>query len=158
MLDDLAFLPTSDVSAGFDYLWEYRPEGLEPLIDYFSTTYVSGTYRRIRQPAGQDGVIPPSECGEFLCCFLLSCGIFMWTMHGGSITNNNGFPSLVGHSYPTRWRTIDSIRKNQSNVDTDVLLGNPPRQRRHVKSLQSTLFNICRCVLDWSKSIESILK
>jgi len=60
MLDGLAFLPTSDVSAGLDYLRENKPDGLEPLIDYFtfSSTYVSGAYRRIRQP-GRDGVIPP---------------------------------------------------------------------------------------------------
>ena len=38
MIDGLAFLPTSDVSAGFDYLREHTPEGLEPLIDHFSST------------------------------------------------------------------------------------------------------------------------
>ena len=71
----------------------------------------------------------------------------MATMLGGSRTNNiceswnNGFRSLVGHSHPTLWRAIDSIRKDQSNVDTDVVLesrGQPPK-KRHVKSLQSTL-------------------
>ena len=77
MLDGLAFLPTSDVSAGFDYLREYTPESLQALTDYFRSTYVSGTYRRIRQPAGQDGVIPPCECKTFLRSFLLRCGMFM---------------------------------------------------------------------------------
>ena len=156
MIDGLAFLPTSDVSAGFDYLREHTPEGLEPLIDYFSSTYVSGTYRRIRQPVGQDGVIPPMRMRRIPPLFPPELwNVHMTTMLGGSRTNNiceswnNGFRSLVGHSHPTLWRAIDSIRKDQSNVDTDVLLesrGQPPkkRQRRHVKSLQSTLFNICR--------------
>ena len=94
--------------------------------------------------------------------------VHMTTMLGGSRTNiceswNNGFRSLVGHSHPTLWRAIDSIRKDKSNVDTDVLLesrGQPPkkRQRRDVKSLQSTLFNICRGPLDRSKSIEATLR
>ena len=47
MLDGLAFLPVSDVSEGLNYLKEHTPDGLEPLIDNFDSTYVSGTYRRI---------------------------------------------------------------------------------------------------------------
>ena len=33
MLDDLAFISTSNVSAGLNYLWEYTPECLELLIN-----------------------------------------------------------------------------------------------------------------------------
>ena len=61
--------------------------------------------------------------------------VYVTTMHGGSRTNNicesrnNGFRSLDGHSHPTLWRAIDGIRKDQSNLDTDILLesrGHPP--------------------------------
>ena len=50
MLDGLAFLPVGDVPAGLAKLKEDIPEGLEPLVDYFDATYISGTYRSVQRP------------------------------------------------------------------------------------------------------------
>ena len=35
------------------------PEGLEPLVDYFDATYISGTYRKVQRPPGPDGTVLP---------------------------------------------------------------------------------------------------
>ena len=35
------------------------PEGLEPLVDYFDATYISGTYRTVQRPPGPDDTVPP---------------------------------------------------------------------------------------------------
>ena len=59
----------------------------------------------------------------------------IWNVHtitseGGSRTNNicegwnNGFSKLVGHSHPTIWRAIDSIRKDQVQVATILFVVN----------------------------------
>ena len=50
MLDGLAFLPESDVTAGLDELKGMMPEGLDELVSYFESTYVSGTFRKIERP------------------------------------------------------------------------------------------------------------
>ena len=51
-LDALAFLPTADLQEGITYIRSITPD--EPvesddLVDYFDTTYVSGTYRPVLQ-------------------------------------------------------------------------------------------------------------
>ena len=61
MLDGLAFLPVADVPEGLKYLKEHTPEGLEPLIDYFDATYISGSYRRIQHPTGPDSSIEDAQ-------------------------------------------------------------------------------------------------
>ena len=59
MLDGLAFLPLDEVNNGMDFLKANTPEGLEDLVQYFDTTYVSGSYRRIQPPPEQpDGPLP----------------------------------------------------------------------------------------------------
>ena len=35
------------------------PEGLEPLVNYFDATHISGTYRKVKRPPGPDGTVPP---------------------------------------------------------------------------------------------------
>ena len=57
MLDGLAFLPVDQVQEGMDYLKAHTPDSLEPLVEYFDSTYVNGTFRRIQPPAGTDGDI-----------------------------------------------------------------------------------------------------
>ena len=89
MLHGLVFLPLSDVPAGMDSLKEHTPEGLEPLIDYFDSTYVSGTFHRIRQPPGPDGVIPSMRMHRIPPLFPPE----LWNVHEdticeGSHTNN----------------------------------------------------------------------
>ena len=52
-LDGLAFLPTDEVQEGMQYLRANAPEGTADLLDYFDSTYVSGTFRRAN-PNGAD--------------------------------------------------------------------------------------------------------
>ena len=59
MLDGLAFLPEDKVVEGMSFLRENIPDGLEPLLEYFDSTYVSGTYRQIQPPQRSDGTLPP---------------------------------------------------------------------------------------------------
>ena len=76
------------------------------------------------------------------------------TLEDGSRTNNicegwnNGFFKLVGHSHPTIWRAIDSIRKNQVQYATSLLhdeRGEPPAKgvRRQTRQFQINLRNMC---------------
>ena len=46
MLDGLAFLPPTDVSAGIAHLRTITPALAIPLVDYFDKTYVHGNYRQ----------------------------------------------------------------------------------------------------------------
>ena len=46
-LDALAFLPTADLQEGIAYIRSITPDEPEDLVDYFDTTYVSGTYRSV---------------------------------------------------------------------------------------------------------------
>ena len=139
MLDRLAFLPFSDVPAGMDYLKEHTPEGLEPLIDYFDSTYVSGTFHCICQPPGPEGVVPSMRMRRIPPLFPPE----LWNVHevticGGSRTINmcetwnNVFRSIVGCSHPTIWLAICNLRKDHNDVATTVLwdsCGQPPKKR-----------------------------
>ena len=128
MFDGLAFLPVDSVSCGLDYLKECTPTGFEPLLDYFDATYVSGQFRRIQHPARPDGSVPPVRLCPVPPLFPPEC----WNVHNITINNqqrtnnvcegwNNSFRFLVGHSHPTVWRAIDSLKKDQATVATDLL-------------------------------------
>ena len=58
MLDTLTFLPIGNVVSGIQYPRENTPDGLEPIIDYFDNTYISGQFPRIRLPTQSDGSVP----------------------------------------------------------------------------------------------------
>ena len=118
MLDGLAFLPLDDVLEGLAYLRDNTPEGLESLIDYFDSTYVSGGYRRIQPPPCPDGSVSPICVRRMPPIYEPS----IWNVHditlaGGSRTNNicegwnNAFMNLVGHAHPTIWRAIEVCAK-----------------------------------------------
>jgi len=75
----------------------------------------------------------------------------------------DGFSKLVGHSYPTIWRAIDSIRKDQAHVATLLLYderGEPPakRVRQQTPQLQINLRNMCVDRRDGLKSVEVTLR
>lgn len=63
MLDGLAFLKMDDVPEGMDFIRQNVPDGLDDLVDYFDSTYVTGSYRRVRGPAADGPVrirrVPP---------------------------------------------------------------------------------------------------
>lgn len=170
MLDGLAFLPVDDVSEGMAYLRDNIPDGLEPLLHYFDSTYVSGTYRQIQLPSRPDGTVPPLRMRRKPPMYPPS----LWNVHnitlqGGSRTNNicegwnNAFSKLVGHAHPTIWRAIDSIRKDQAQVATALLRderGEPPakRARRHTLKLQTKLHTLCTHRNDGTKSVPDTLR
>jgi len=169
MLDGLAFLPLDDISDGMAYLRENTPDGLEPLIDYFDSTYVSGTYRRIQLPPRSDGSLPAIRMRRMPPMYAPSIwNVHTITLNGGSRTNNicegwnNAFTKLVGHAHPTIWRAIDSIRKDDAQVATARLQeqrGEPPakRVRRHTTKLQTKLHKLCTARRDGIKSIPDVL-
>jgi len=152
MLDGLAFLPLDDVLEGLAYLRDNTPEGLESLIDYFDSTYVSGGYRRIQPPPHPDGSVPSIRVRRMPPTYEPS----IWNVHditlaGGSRTNNicegwnNAFMKLVGHAHPTIWRAIDSLRKDQT-------------LRRHTVTLQAKLHKLCTDRSQDMKTIPELLR
>ena len=52
MLDGLAFLPLTDVTEGMTFLKGCTPEGTEALVEYFDSTCVTGSFRRIQRLNG----------------------------------------------------------------------------------------------------------
>ena len=102
------------------------PVGLEPLVNYFDATYISGTYRKVQRPPGPDGTVPPIRVRMTPPPDLWNVNI--QTMSGGSRTNNlcetwkRGFCSLVGTSLPTIWKALEHIRLDHHNVKTEIFL------------------------------------
>ena len=98
----------------------------------------------------------------------------LWNVHevtisGGSRTNNiceawnNSFRSLVVYSHPSIWRTIDNLRKDQTDVRAAILLdarGQPLKKRVHrtTAQLQQRLHNLRTDIRDGRKSVEVTLK
>ena len=130
------------------------PEGLEPLVDYFDATYISGTYRNVQRPPGPDCTVPPIRARTPPLFPPDLWDVNIQTMSGGSRTNNlceawnRGFRSLVGTSHPTIWKALEHIRLDHHNVKTVILLearGQPAqkRVRKITKQLQDRLFNLC---------------
>ena len=131
------------------------PEGLEPLVDYFDATYISGTYRTVQHPPGPDGTVPPIRVCMMHPLFPPDLwNVNIQTMSGGSRTNNmceawnRGFCILVRTLHPTIWKALEHIRLDHHNVKTAILLeacGQPPQKlvRKVTKQLQDRLFNLC---------------
>ena len=144
MVDGLAFLPEHLVCDGMEYLRENAPEAATEFVDYFNSTYVSGTYRRVQRPGEAD-------FAESLHYFLLKYGMFI---NNEARTNNfcegwnNCIRKTVGHDHPSIWRLIEYFREDAAFVHTQILQsasGEPPkkRQRRHAQDLQRKLHCMC---------------
>ena len=141
-----------DVAEGMTYIRENIPDGFEPLLQYFDDTYVSSSYLQIQPPQYPDRTISPIRTRRKPPMFPPSIwNVHTITLEGGSRTNNvcegwkNGFAKLVGHSHPTIWIVIDSIRKDQAQVAVLLLrdnLGEPPAKRVR-RQLQTNLQNMC---------------
>lgn len=155
MLDGLAFPPVDRVEDGMDFLRDNSPDGLGELIDYFDSTYVSGTVRRRRRvPA----LCPPEK----------------WNVHQATMDNeprtnnlceswNRAFKQLLGYSHPTIWQAIDCIRKDALVVRTHLqndARGQPlkKRARRDTTDLQMRLRTLCQDFRDGRKSLEEMLR
>ena len=153
MIDALAFLPVDEVEQGMAHLKDVIPDhpGMEELLNYFDSTYVTGTFRRVNNNDPDAPIRVRRLAPQF------SPGV--WNVHQATIeersrTNNIceawniGFLQLVGHTHPSVWTLIDSIRKDQAVVATLILqnqAGQPPKKRvrRVAQQIQARLLNLC---------------
>lgn len=140
------------------------PDTLEPLVQYFDSTYVTGTYRFVRRPPPATSVFrrsPPLFPVD-------TWNVFDATLMGQSRTNNlceswnSGFAKTVGHSHPSVWVLIDALRKDAVLAATDILRdahGQPPKKRinRGTRVLQARLQRICTARRDNVKTIAETL-
>jgi len=166
MLDGLAFLPLCDVEAGMSYLRSVTPVYALPVLNYFDSTYVSGSYRPVLRPDGgirmafrpTPPAFPPALWN-----------VYDATLSGTSRTNNiceswnNGYRTLVGHVHPCVWTSIDAIRKDQATVSTLIqqhVQGVPPKKRirRESADLQKRLFSLCAEYRDGKRNLQSFLR
>lgn len=170
MLDGLAFLPVEEVPTGMNCLKDNTPAGLEELVDYFDSTYVSGTYRRVQPPPSQPGgVLPPVRMRRIPPMFPIQ----LWNVHQPTLENedrtnnmceswNFGFQQLIGHNHPSVWTAIDCLRKDQAIVAAALLAdsrGAPPTKRvkRATRNLQDRLRNMCVDIASGRKNVEDFL-
>ena len=170
MLDGLAFLPIHEVPNGMDFLKTNTPPGLESLVDYFDSVYVSGTYCRIQIPAANPDDIPLIRMRHIQPMFPPP----LWNMFEPTVNNNPrtnnfceswnfGFSKLVGHNNPSVWTAIDAIRKDQALVSVVILQnanGEPPRKRvkKVTHDLQRKLRNVCVDFQEGRKTVEELLR
>ena len=127
MLDGLAFLPVSDISAGMDLLRRIMPPLAQLLIDYFDLTYVSGavtTGNGIRRPS-------------------------IWNVHNITVNNvdvittlqNRGFETLLNEkNHPSVWTCIKLLQADATSAN-----GTLGRRRRRlgVQQMQWQLHDLC---------------
>jgi hypothetical protein len=154
MIDGLAFLPVDKVLDGMNYLKEICPEHLKPILEYFDSTYVTGTTRRNR-------IVPPIYPPE-------KWNVYEATIEEKARTNNlceswnNGFKHLVGYNHPTIWALIEALRKDAIMIKNQIRkekLGEPikKRVRRETKNLQERLNYICNEFTNGNKSLHETL-
>ena len=140
MMDGLAFLPVENVTDGMAYLREIVPEGLQDLLEYFDSTYVTGTFRRVQQHPTRDGLLPPAPAR--IRRIPPRFPPATWNVHEVTLADedrtnnvcegwNNGFKTLVGHNHPSFWKAVESLRKDAALVATRIVQeshGQPPRK------------------------------
>ena len=53
------------------------PDGLENLVRYFDSTYVTGSFRRIQAPPTVDGTVPAVRMRHIAPSYSPTCGTYM---------------------------------------------------------------------------------
>lgn len=168
-LDGLAFLPLCDIPAGMTYLKNNVPNvsGLRDLLEYFDTTYVSGSFRSARTSVSRRQVVR----------FRRSPPLFppaLWNVPTATLTQqertnnvcegwNNAFSNLEGHNHPSVWILLEALQQDQALAPTDLALearGQPSSKRikRATEQQQSRLYNLCCDRCDNIKTIEQTLQ
>lgn len=164
MLNALAFLPADEVEDGMQLLRAFMPSVAGALTEYFDSTYVSGSFRRLTRPNGGLHLrrLPPRfPCEE-------------WNVHEATVedshrTNNNceawnrRFSSLVGHSHPSVWKAIEVLRCEVSSVSVKIAqeaVGAPPKKRTASSQvqMQRRLQALCAGYTQGSKTMEQFLR
>lgn len=163
MVDALAFLPMERVEDGMEYLRSMQPRDSGDLLEYFDATYVSGQYRSIMRPNGTVRFrrIPPAFPKE------------IWNVHDVTLSSedrtnniseawNRRHGCIVGHSQPTIWKAIDSLRAENATVTGKIArcaVGAPPTKRKKTaaKDLQQRLRHLCLAFRDGMKTTGEFL-
>ena len=154
-VESLAFLPPADLDEGVTVLREQAAEMQEgscrdaatEILDYFDRTYVTGSYRAVRQPGRQGGLRmvyrrqPPLYPPE-------KWSVFQRTLDGQDRTNNSSegwnraFGELIAHSSPTIWKCIRNLKLDETKVHTQcwacVTAGQPTQAKIHYATATST--------------------
>ena len=132
------------------------PEGLDPLVDYFDQTYVTGPFRRIQQPPISDGTHPhvshpsnvqtfPVECTWCDCEWWLSNEQHVWSMESGV-----KYPCgpCSSHNMDTHWISMEGFFCCRGNTMTQWHWPAPKKWvRGHTKQLWKRLVTMCKQTL-----------
>lgn len=162
-LDSLAFLPTTDVKAGMDYLKSVMCDDAIDLVTYFDSTYVNGTYRRIAQ---NDLSITLRNCPPMFPPNI-------WNVHESTLRNedrtnnrtegwNHRFSKLVGHNHPTVWTLITKIRLEVASDETkmaqdDIGRYEPKKKHTIYEKMQIKLITLCEDYKNGKRNLENFL-
>ena len=156
--------------SGIGYLRDNVPDGLEELLVYFDSTYISGTCRSIRcTTTGQQSSLRLRLRRQTPQFPPITWNVFDATVSHQQRTNNDteawnhAFARQVGHSHPSLYRLIDNLRKDNALVVVALEAesrGQPPRKRvrRATRDLQERLFNLCVARRDGQKSVPELLR
>ena len=121
MLDGLAFLPVDQVQHGIRHLRTIVPDvvesdKLESLLDYFDSTYVSGTARRIQPPGGTETSIRIRRIPALFPPAIWN--VHQATLDGADRTNNqceswnSSFCHLLGYTkHPSLFVLIEALQR-----------------------------------------------
>ena len=155
--------------SGIGYLRDNVPDGLEELLVYFDSTYISGTCRSIRcTTTGQQSSLRLRLRRQTPQFPPITWNVFDATVSHQQRTNNDteawnhAFAGQVGHSHPSLYRLIDNLRKDNALVVVALEAesrGQPPRKRVRwaTRDLQERLFNLCVARRDGQKSVPEFL-
>lgn len=164
-IDALAFLPdAAHVKLGMFHLKSIAPpQGME-LLQYFDSTYVSGTYRNLggRVNGIRLRSIPPRFPPA------------TWNVHHATLNNdartnnicegwNNKMYHLANKKHPSIWSLIESIKLEEATAHADMLkfddLGVHPKPKtcRIYIQMQERLRNLCLEFVAGTRSMETFL-
>ena len=160
MIDGLAFVPECDVSSALEYVREVAPEEAQPLLNYFDSTYVSGS---TISTVGRERHIPQLFQPAIW-------NVFHSTLNGQSRTNNysEGWNSHFNHliakdKHVSIYRLIDALQCDTADVSVKLLrymAGNlsPQKQSKAVKKSQDRLRRLCQEYKDGKRDLADFLK
>ena len=172
-VESLAFLPPAELDEGTQILRDEAPShAANEILDYFVATYVTGTYRAVRQQnhQQQDGIrnifrhqapLYPRE----------KWSVYQRTLDGVDRTNNSSegwnraYGEMVGHASPTIWKSIKTICMDEAKVHTMIIQHNAGRRiqptnppKKKYQALNERMQNLCRCYILGQTDISNYLK
>lgn len=163
-INALAFLKADDVINGMQYLKGVTPPSGRELLDYFDSTYVTGTFKRVQNARGRitlkrvKPMYPPET----------------WNVRDAVLTKeektnnqtegwNNRFKNLVGHTHPGIYPLIEkmgheTLRDNMKIGQKAMGLSVKKKKKDKFETMQEKLFNLCTQHEAGQKTREEFLK